>query len=823
MRNKSFRGNSAHFLALRKRLDVMGYADLPLGLDTAPLAQQMLEDLVSTTDSLKSDQEEIDVLKEKLELALGQIEPFQSENSILTRDNNQLHLNLIKQTEEIMKLKNQQAQRTFELESENRRLKLLNVQSSSQVKNLLNTIEDLKKKLQASIALPAMMKIPETIESDPKQLRKGSGKSTTSSRTPSVVSSETTFPSSSLSFDPSIFKTELSNLRKERDDAKEHSEIMTAKMNELETSLKMKDEEIQRLGDELKRQTGQDGYLITLKHKCEKQQQEIEKLHTQAYSMNPHEKTKYSRKRKMILTRPITTVSIDEGGFNSASVISSIKNQESEFSELDEDSSSTTRLSRSSSKVQMLDSRYSGNGHNNQLKEELDNQKKVQNILKSNIENLEKNSKIVIAQKDSEINSLKQENANLNKVIEEKNEKISKISADLASANEKLASIVNEKDKSTNKPRSKRKNSSLLQPRNSLNDLTEIQEQFENMKKTYDREIESKDEEIKQLRLAVKTAESAAKGTPKKCQNCIKLKQQIEELQNTLNNSSSSGSSGKRKTAVSFSAQLQKQQTDDVQKLKNKIVQLESQIKSNEVTKSLTNSENLTSSVVVQYETKIAQLEETITRIQKDLKDTQGALEESEQKLFNFPDAEERLRSTVEQLRSQNILVLKENKVKQNEIKNLKDRLIEVQRINKEQQNQLQKAHEEAESCRNESESCRTKYEEVTKKANEKNFLVVRDANAALQNLQKQLTEKTNECEMYQKLLSEARRQLAPLTENMIPQYQTQIAQMHREHDELIKKVKRISQLATYADRANTASFSTAVRQLQTELRKCGF
>ena len=42
MRNKSQRGNSAHFLALRKRLDLMGYVDLPLGLDTAPLAQQML-------------------------------------------------------------------------------------------------------------------------------------------------------------------------------------------------------------------------------------------------------------------------------------------------------------------------------------------------------------------------------------------------------------------------------------------------------------------------------------------------------------------------------------------------------------------------------------------------------------------------------------------------------------------------------------------------------------------------------------------------------------------------------------------------------------
>lgn len=820
MRNKSFRGNSAHFLALRKRLDVMGYSDLPLGLDTAPLAQQMLEDLVSTTDSLKSDEQEIDDLKEKLEMALEQIEPFQSANTLLTRDNNQLHVNLIKSTEEIMKLKNQHAQHIFELESENRRLNLLNVQATAKVKLLSNSLEEMKKKLQASIALPAMMKIPEMIDSDPKQLRKGSGKSTSSSRTASVLSSENTFTSTRLSFDPSIFHTELENLRKERDEARQHSDILTSKMNELESTMKLKEDEIQRLGDELKKQTGQDGYMITLRHKCETQQQELDKLRTQVLVMNPNERTysRGSKKRKLILTRPITTVSIDDDVFNSTSVASSFKNQDSEVYDYgDDDSSSTTKISRSSSKAQMLDNR-SSNG-NLLLKEELDNQKKIQNNLKSNFENLEKNTKIALAQKDTEINALKEENENLNNTIKEKDEIISKISSELDSANEKILS-------NSNNNRSKR-NNVAKSPKSSLNDLTEIQEQFENMKKTYENEIESKDEEIKQLRLAVKTAEAAAKPTPKKCQNCIKLRQQIEELQKIIdnNNNNSKGSingiSGKKRQTVSFSSQLQKQQTEDVQKLRSRITQLESQIKLKE--KNQTNSDMVPSSVITEYETKISELEDTIDRIQKDLKDTQAALEESEQKLFNFPDAEARLRAIVEQLRSENLLIKKDIKNKQSEIKNLKDRLTEVQAISKEQQNQLQKAHEEAESCRNESESCRSKYEEITKKANEKNFLVVRDANAALQNLQKQLNDKTNECEMYQKLLSEARRQLAPLTESTIPQYQTQIAEMHRSHDELIKKVKRISQLATYADRANTASFSTAVRQLQTEIRKSGF
>lgn len=65
-------------------------------------------------------------------------------------------------------------------------------------------------------------------------------------------------------------------MRKERDVAKHEAEVAIARMNDLEASMKLREEKIQRLGDELQKQTGQDGYLVTLRHKCDLQQQELD-------------------------------------------------------------------------------------------------------------------------------------------------------------------------------------------------------------------------------------------------------------------------------------------------------------------------------------------------------------------------------------------------------------------------------------------------------------------------------------------------------------------------------------------------------------------
>lgn len=786
MRNKSFRGNSAHFLALRKRLDIMGYNDLPLGLDTAPLAQQMLEDLVATTDRLKEEEEIIDGLREKVELAAAQIEPLQSENTQLTRDNTQLHKAIIDSKDEIMKLKNQHIMVTFDLKAENRRLALLNKQAAEQVQLLSNNIEDLKNKLQASIAMPSISKIAEVIESDPMKLKKGSKSNESSTSAPSKSKSGSSISVQPLNFDPTLFNTELTNLRRERDEARKLYEVSNHRIAELEESMKFKDDEILRLGEELKKQTGQDGYLITLKHKCQTQEQLIEKLQTQLSALNPSDKPKMrNRKIKMILTKPITTVLIENGIANANSVVSSIRNQDFEsIGDAEEDDFVSTPRSAAENMNNL-----SSNGP---AREELDSQKQIYSDLKSKFEQLEKTSSEALQQKDLLIDSLKQENEEMSKKLVEKDQTISQMAADFAYINDNISSIVEEKDYIINNY-SQRNKIDLSSFQDTSDELRNLYKEFDSMKRSYESQIQQKDEELRRSRLS--------KSKP--CQECTKLKQQIEEMQ-------------KKKPTVTFS----QSQLENQSQMKERLVTLENHLK--HMGKTPTSISDISSSESSEFEMKIMEQQETIARLQKDLKDTQSALEESEQKLYSLPDAESRLRTLVETLRSENLLMKKEIKARQSDAKNIKDRMTELQQINQEQQIQLQKARNEAASCKDESESCRNRYQQITKKANEKNYMVVRDANSAIQKLQKQLSDKENECEMYQKLLSETRRQLSPLTEQSIPQYQAQMSQMKKERDTLINIVKRIAQLAASAERSNADMFSTTVRQLQNEIRRLG-
>ncbi|KAM8939873.1 centrosomal protein of 135 kDa [Pelodytes ibericus] len=84
---------------LRKRLDQLGYKQ-HLGIESLPLVEKLFSDLVHTTESLRN-----------VKLAAGRtekdsknfdsvIEPYKTENARLVRENNELHLELLKLKEE---------------------------------------------------------------------------------------------------------------------------------------------------------------------------------------------------------------------------------------------------------------------------------------------------------------------------------------------------------------------------------------------------------------------------------------------------------------------------------------------------------------------------------------------------------------------------------------------------------------------------------------------------------------------------------------------------------------------------------------------------
>ncbi|CAH1777334.1 unnamed protein product, partial [Owenia fusiformis] len=86
------------FVALRKRLDQLGYRQ-PLGIESLPLVERLFADLIHTTESLKRAKLETVRPKETKDFSAA-VDPYKSDNAKLVKENNQLHVQLIKKTEE---------------------------------------------------------------------------------------------------------------------------------------------------------------------------------------------------------------------------------------------------------------------------------------------------------------------------------------------------------------------------------------------------------------------------------------------------------------------------------------------------------------------------------------------------------------------------------------------------------------------------------------------------------------------------------------------------------------------------------------------------
>ncbi|XP_061849691.1 centrosomal protein of 135 kDa isoform X2 [Colius striatus] len=149
------------FIHLRKRLDQLGYRQ-PLGVESLPLVEKLFSDLVRTTESLRSAKLSAGKSKKECNNYDAILEPYKTENAKLTRENNELHL-------EILKLKEQSDRHVKDLKASLRRaehettdLKFLNNQYVHKIKmlekeNKIKTekIQQLQEKnLQAVVQTP---------------------------------------------------------------------------------------------------------------------------------------------------------------------------------------------------------------------------------------------------------------------------------------------------------------------------------------------------------------------------------------------------------------------------------------------------------------------------------------------------------------------------------------------------------------------------------------------------------------------------------------------------------------------------------------------
>ncbi|NWH42896.1 CP135 protein, partial [Fregata magnificens] len=149
------------FINLRKRLDQLGYRQ-PLGVESLPLVENLFSDLVRTTESLRSAKLSAGKTEKECSNYDAILEPYKTENAKLTRENNELHL-------EILKLKEQSDRHVKDLKASLRRvehetadLKFLNNQYVHKIKMLekenkakTEKIQQLQEKnLQAVVQTP---------------------------------------------------------------------------------------------------------------------------------------------------------------------------------------------------------------------------------------------------------------------------------------------------------------------------------------------------------------------------------------------------------------------------------------------------------------------------------------------------------------------------------------------------------------------------------------------------------------------------------------------------------------------------------------------
>nr|XP_020459149.1 centrosomal protein of 135 kDa isoform X2 [Monopterus albus] len=149
------------FVNLRKRLDQLGYRQ-PLGIESLPLVEKLFSDLVHTTESLRNAKLSAGKTEKESRNVDALLEPYRAENSRVVKENNELHLELLKLKEEKDRVTRELKTHVRKLDHETSDLKFLNNQYVHKVRSLekdskakAERIQQLQEKnLQAVVQTP---------------------------------------------------------------------------------------------------------------------------------------------------------------------------------------------------------------------------------------------------------------------------------------------------------------------------------------------------------------------------------------------------------------------------------------------------------------------------------------------------------------------------------------------------------------------------------------------------------------------------------------------------------------------------------------------
>jgi len=127
--------HDTRFQALRQRLQGLRYHQ-PLGLESAPLCEALLSDLVQSNNALKESREQLDAHARELVTTQGTVHPLRQENGRLLRESNQLHLALIEAGETAATRQRQDAKAIGQLQSKVSEATFVSSQLSKRVQTL---------------------------------------------------------------------------------------------------------------------------------------------------------------------------------------------------------------------------------------------------------------------------------------------------------------------------------------------------------------------------------------------------------------------------------------------------------------------------------------------------------------------------------------------------------------------------------------------------------------------------------------------------------------------------------------------------------------
>ncbi|CAL8346756.1 unnamed protein product [Gadus morhua 'NCC'] len=123
------------FLSLRRRLDQLGYRQ-PLGIETLPLVEQLFSDMIHTTESLRNAKLSAGKTEKEGRNFDALLEPYKTDNARVVKENNELHLALLRLKEDKDRVFRELKSHVRKQENDTTDLKFLNNQYVQKVRCL---------------------------------------------------------------------------------------------------------------------------------------------------------------------------------------------------------------------------------------------------------------------------------------------------------------------------------------------------------------------------------------------------------------------------------------------------------------------------------------------------------------------------------------------------------------------------------------------------------------------------------------------------------------------------------------------------------------